>query len=146
MFVGERINYQSNDVYQPIHNISCESESIQSLNADNEDMYIHLPSKNNRVDIANKRESLNRSSIKSGENTPSSKRNEQDSPKQAEVVKSLRYNSSRLYNLVGCLESDAKKRLMITIQPNLTLKHLSSQIGQQMQRHRAFENLLGLRA
>jgi len=49
-------------------------------------------------------------------------------------------------SLVGCLENDIKKRVMITVPQSETLKHLSSQIGQLMQKYRIFENLLGLRA
>ena len=35
---------------------------------------------------------------------------------------------------------------MLTIQPHDSLNHLSSQMGQHMQKYRIFENLLGLRA
>ena len=146
MFVGERINKDSKDFYLQMNDISCESESIPSLNAENEDVYIHLPSKINRQEVINSISSVKSRSIKSGENTTSSKKIVQDSPNKPEATKLLKYNSSRLYNLVGCLELDMKKRVMITIQPNQTLKHLSNQIGQQMQKHKAFENLLGLRA
>ena len=49
-------------------------------------------------------------------------------------------------NLVGLYKADLNKRVMITIKPDESLKHLSSYIGLTMQKYPMFQSLLSLRA
>lgn len=53
--------------------------------------------------------------------------------------KSKKYKKDTFINLVGCLENDLKKRVMITIEPHESLNHLSSHIGQLMQKYGMFK-------
>jgi hypothetical protein len=74
------------------------------------------------------------------------KKNSLHAKTQVEKAKPIKFKKNAYINLVGCLDNDLKKRVMITIQPHETLNHLSNHIGQLMQKYRMFENLLGLRA
>ena len=55
-------------------------------------------------------------------------------------------SQNNIISVVGCLENDLGKRLMLTVQPHESIIHLSNYIGQSMQKYRMFQNLLALRA
>lgn len=74
------------------------------------------------------------------------KKNSLHAKNHVENAKLIKFKKNEYINLVGCLENDLKKRVMITIQPHETLNNLSNHIGQLMQKYKMFENLLGLRA
>lgn len=123
MFLGDRLKTRIFSENSEVEMISSDSNSIPSIVYDDEEKYIHLPSRNNQW----RRLSLRCKS-------------------KADFYKDQHFDNNAFINMVGCLENDKNKRVMVTVQTQETLSHLSSQIGQLMQKYRMFHNLLGLRA
>lgn len=123
MFLGDRLQTRIISDNDEFDMISSDSNSIPSVILDDEEKYIHLPAKSQQW----KRMSLRHKS-------------------KADFINSQNFNKNAYINLVGGLDGDVNKRVMVTMQPHESLNHLSSHIGQLMQHYRMFQNLLGLRA
>ena len=118
MYLGERLQNRLMNEYEELN--SSNTKSIPSVVQEEDEKYINLPTWIQHV------QSSFGQKIK------------------GEIINKDSQNN--IISVVGCLENDLGKRLMLTVQPHESIIHLSNYIGQSMQKYRMFQNLLALRA